>query len=85
MAWAVVIAKSAEKKLRKIPSKDQHYILKALEDMEQNPFSGDVVRLKNQDGVLRRRVGHWRIFFEIDFDNRRVLISAIERRTSTTY
>jgi mRNA-degrading endonuclease RelE of RelBE toxin-antitoxin system len=77
----VVVARSAEKKLHKAPAKDQAHILKALRDMEQNPFHGDIAKLKG----LRRRVGNWRIFFDVDFDRRLVQILAIERRTSTTY
>jgi mRNA-degrading endonuclease RelE of RelBE toxin-antitoxin system len=53
--------------------------------MEENPFHGDVAKLKGQDGTLRRRVGNWRIFFDVDFDRRIVKVLAIERRTSTTY
>jgi mRNA-degrading endonuclease RelE of RelBE toxin-antitoxin system len=81
----VGIARSAEKKLHKIPAKDQAHILKALLEMEENPFHGDVAKLKGQDGTLRRRVGNWRIFFDVDFDRRIVKVLAIERRTSTTY
>ena len=85
MTWSVVIARSAEKKLHKAPAKDQAQILKALREMEENPFRGDVAKLKGQDGTLRRRVGKWRIFFDVDFNRRSVVILAIERRTSTTY
>jgi mRNA-degrading endonuclease RelE of RelBE toxin-antitoxin system len=85
MTWSVLLARSAEKKLPKIPAKDHAYILKALQEMEANPFLGDVAKLKGQGGTLRRRVGNWRIFFDVDFDRRTVMILAIERRTSTTY
>jgi mRNA-degrading endonuclease RelE of RelBE toxin-antitoxin system len=53
--------------------------------MERDPFHGDIAKLKGQDGTLRRRVGNWRIFFDVDFERRLVQILAIERRTSTTY
>jgi mRNA-degrading endonuclease RelE of RelBE toxin-antitoxin system len=85
MTWSVVVARSAEKKLHKAPAKDQTFILKALGEMEENPFHGDIAKLKGQAGTLRRRVGDWRIFFDVDFDRRVVQILAIERRTSTTY
>lgn len=57
----------------------------ALDEMRQNPFTGDIARLTNQASAFRRRVGDWRIFFDIDPENRVVEVTAIERRTTTTY
>jgi mRNA-degrading endonuclease RelE of RelBE toxin-antitoxin system len=53
-------------------------------EMEADPFSGDVKYLKG-DPRLRRRVGNWRIFFRIERAENTIYISAIERRSSTTY
>jgi mRNA-degrading endonuclease RelE of RelBE toxin-antitoxin system len=52
--------------------------------MELNPFTGDIKFLKG-DPRLRRRVGNWRIFFRVERVENTIYISAIERRTSTTY
>jgi mRNA-degrading endonuclease RelE of RelBE toxin-antitoxin system len=52
--------------------------------MRQDPFRGDVRKLQGLPG-LRRRVGNWRIFFEIVAEHRQVVVTAVERRTSTTY
>ncbi len=51
--------------------------------MEAHPYSGDVVKLKGLAVTFRRRVGSYRIFFDVD--GQRVNVLAIERRTSTTY
>jgi mRNA-degrading endonuclease RelE of RelBE toxin-antitoxin system len=51
--------------------------------MEQNPFQGDLRKLQGLPG-FRRRVGDWRILFEVIPENRHVVVAAIERRTSTT-
>jgi mRNA-degrading endonuclease RelE of RelBE toxin-antitoxin system len=53
--------------------------------MKDDPFSGDVVRLEAQPTAWRRRVGSWRILFDVDPTNRTVDVADIERRTSTTY
>jgi mRNA-degrading endonuclease RelE of RelBE toxin-antitoxin system len=53
--------------------------------MEQDPFSGDIVRLKAQPTAWRRRVGNWRILFDIVPEKGQVLVHDIVRRTSTTY
>jgi mRNA-degrading endonuclease RelE of RelBE toxin-antitoxin system len=85
MPWTVILAGPAEKSLRRIPASDRERIHAALVDMAADPFRGDIKYLKGQRGRLRRRVGNWRIFFRPVPDQRHVLVSAIERRTSTTY
>jgi mRNA-degrading endonuclease RelE of RelBE toxin-antitoxin system len=85
MTWQVSVARSAAKKLTKIPDRDRGYLMEALNAMSVDPFSGDIARLKSQGSTLRRRVGSWRIFLEIDFESHTVWVSAIERRSSNTY
>jgi mRNA-degrading endonuclease RelE of RelBE toxin-antitoxin system len=84
MEWTVVLAGPARKSLKQIPAGDKSRILAALAEMEQNPFQGDIRRLQGLPG-FRRRVGNWRILFEILLERRHVVVAAIERRTSTTY
>jgi mRNA-degrading endonuclease RelE of RelBE toxin-antitoxin system len=52
--------------------------------MQQNPLQGDIRKLQGLSG-FRRRVGNWRIFFEVLAEANQVVVAAIERRTSTTY
>lgn len=53
--------------------------------MEQDPFAGDVERLHTQVTAFRRRVGDWRLFFDVYPESRLVRVRYIERRTTTTY
>lgn len=55
----------------------------ALDAMALDPLSGDLRDLG--DGSYRRRVGAYRIRFELDRPTRAVRILGIDRRTSTTY
>jgi len=84
MEWTVLLAGPARKSLSRIPAADRKRILAALDEMQQDPFGGDVRKLQALPG-FRRRVGNWRIFFEIVPDRREVVVAAIARRTSTTY
>ena len=52
--------------------------------MAENPLAGDIVRLQGSM-TWRRRVGSYRIFFELDFDSHTVDVLDLQRRTSTTY
>ncbi|MBZ5706881.1 MAG: type II toxin-antitoxin system RelE/ParE family toxin [Acidobacteriia bacterium] len=84
MEWTVVLAGPARKSLRRIPAGDRTRILAALGEMQQNPFQGDIRKLQGLPG-FRRRVGNWRILFELVPERQHVVVTAIERRTSTTY
>jgi len=84
MEWTVVLAGPARKALKHVPTGDRTRILAALDEMQQNPFQGDIRKLQGLPG-FRRRVGNWRILFEVVPERSHVVIAAIERRTSTTY
>jgi len=53
--------------------------------MAENPFSGDIIKLEGANNHWRRRLGSYRVFFAADTAARTVAVSAIVRRTSTTY
>jgi mRNA-degrading endonuclease RelE of RelBE toxin-antitoxin system len=67
-----------------MPPRDRARIRAALDELETHLFSGDIKYLKG-DPRLRRRVGSWRIFFRVERTERAIYVSAIERRSSTTY
>jgi mRNA-degrading endonuclease RelE of RelBE toxin-antitoxin system len=83
MEWTVVLAGPARKSLKRIPAGDKTRILTAQAEMQQNPFQGNVRKLQGLSGF--RRVGDWRILFEVVPERRHVVVAAIERRSSTTY
>lgn len=85
MKWELLLAGPAGKALKRMPAADRGRILAALDEMEEDPFQGDIVRLKAQPTAWRRRVGNWRILFDVDPNRRLVIVHDILRRTSTTY
>jgi len=56
-----------------------------LEQLGEDPYAGDVEKLDGRENVWRRRVGSYRIFYELSVAKRTVFIFKIERRTSATY
>lgn len=85
MRWELLLAGPARRALRRLAEADRRRMFAALEAMEHDPFSGDIVRLKAQPAAWRRRVGEWRILFDVEPAKRRVLVHDVVRRTSTTY
>lgn len=85
MNWTIHVAKPAQKALAKAPAKSQRLLRAALAEMQQNPFTGDILRLTSERATWRRRVGSYRIFFDVYPEQQHIDIVDIKRRTSTTY
>jgi mRNA-degrading endonuclease RelE of RelBE toxin-antitoxin system len=85
MAWTLIVAKPAQKQAARFPAKDQAKIAAALRAMADDPFAGDVLKLEGEKDRCCRRVGNYRIFFAVDRPALMIAVSAIVRRTSTTY
>jgi mRNA-degrading endonuclease RelE of RelBE toxin-antitoxin system len=85
MPWDLVITRPATRDLRQLSRDDLGRVNAAFEAMRANPYSGDIKFLAGSDGTLRRRVGVWRIMFEVRQQTRNVVIHGVRRRTSTTY
>lgn len=85
MTWDLIVSRSAQKGLRRLPPSDQKRMDAAFEQMTRDPYSGDIAVLKGMRRTLRRRVGDYRIFFDLDSSLRRITVLKIDRRTTTTY
>ena len=85
MAWNLQLAGPAQKHFQNLPQKDQARVKAALVAMEQNPFHGDIKRLKGESTAWRRRVGNYRILYDLYFEQHLIVVAAILRRNSTTY
>jgi mRNA-degrading endonuclease RelE of RelBE toxin-antitoxin system len=84
--WVVVLDKPAQKQLDRLPPDDFDRVDAVLRSMGTNPFGGDLERLtKHHRYSFRRRVGSYRILFNVDVTARRVRVGSVERRTTTTY
>jgi mRNA interferase RelE/StbE len=85
MAWNLHITGPAQKEFLKLPPKDQARVKNALLAMQQDPFSGDIKRLRGQTSAWRRRVGNYRIVYDLHINEQLIVVAGILRRTSTTY
>jgi mRNA interferase RelE/StbE len=85
MIWNLAIAGPAQKELQKLPQSDLERVKLALFAMRTDPFHGDIKRLRGTPTAWRRRVGSYRVIYDLYFDRQIIIIKAILRRTSTTY
>jgi len=78
--FRILIHKKALKEIERLPSEDKQRILTAIREMATEPFSGDVKPIKGIRGLLRRRVGDYRIGFTVNFESGEVVIVRVGRR-----
>jgi len=87
MSWACELSRDAEKDLRGLPKAIQKRVGRVLSRMEADPFQGDVTALHGDEwqGILRRRIGDYRLLFTLDHKNHIVLVIRILLRSEKTY
>ena len=85
MSWRVILTNSAERQLRRFPKQELKRISLMLDSFATSPLTGDLVKLKDTDNHWRRRVGNYRIRFQLSFKEKTVLVYDIQRRASNTY
>lgn len=85
MRWVVVVHPDVAKFLRRVPHADVGRIEAAIRQLDADPFVRDIAKMRGETNVWRRRVGSYRIFYEVYPTRHIVLVFRVERRTSTTY
>ncbi len=83
--WVLQIDPSVPKGLKRIPQKDKERILQIIKSLGEDPYFGDIQKISGEENVWRRRIGSYRIFYEIYPREKSVYVFHIERRTTTTY
>ncbi len=83
--WKIEIRGKVYKDTEKFPKNDRMRIFQIFEEILANPFFGDIQKMKGEENVWRRRIGAYRIFYEILPKDKVIYIFRVERRTSKTY
>lgn len=83
--WELQVDPGIYKTLKRIPLEEAQKILEVLSQLAQNPYFGDLQKIKGEKNVWRRRVGSYRIFFEIYSKEKVIHVFHLERRTTSTY
>lgn len=83
--WVLQIDPKALKTVKRFPQKDIKRIVAVIEALPANPYSGDIQKMAGEKSVWRRRIGSYRIFFELITEEKILYVFHVERRTTTTY
>ncbi|OGZ99904.1 MAG: hypothetical protein A3C07_03100 [Candidatus Sungbacteria bacterium RIFCSPHIGHO2_02_FULL_47_11] len=85
MNWALIIDEDVRKYLKRIPKDDAKRIFDAIQGIPLNPYGGDIQKMEGEKDSWRRRVGAYRIKYEVRVKERIIYVFDFERRTSSTY
>lgn len=83
--WVLQVDQVVYKSLKKIPRYDVERILTAVEELSAGPFSGDIQKMGGEVNVWRKRVGSYRIRYDLIKEGKVIHVFRVERRTSKTY
>ncbi|MDQ1328864.1 MAG: mRNA interferase RelE/StbE [Candidatus Poribacteria bacterium] len=71
---------SVEKDFKALPKKIISRIMKKIEELANNPFPRNVIKLSSTEYLYRIPVGVYRIIYEVDTHNRKILIHYVRHR-----
>jgi len=78
--FKVLIHRKALKEINQLPVEDRKRIFRTIYEMAEAPLSGDVKPIKGIRGLLRRRIGDYRLAFTMNFEEGEVAILRVSRR-----
>ncbi len=79
MRYRVILPRSVQKELDRLPDEVARRILTRLAGLEINPRPADVKKLKGRD-AWRIRVGDYRVIYEIHDRELRILVITVGHR-----
>jgi mRNA-degrading endonuclease RelE of RelBE toxin-antitoxin system len=84
--WTVRLARTVEKQLDRLPSRDSAAVRAELKELARDPLAHrNAERLTEHGYGWRLRVRSYRVLYDLDPLDRTILVASVERRTSTTY
>ncbi len=85
MNWDLIVDSFVRKRLERIPKRDAERLFTAIRELVINPYAGDIEKMEGEESTWRRRIGAYRIIYEIRAAKRLICVSDLQRRTSSTY
>jgi mRNA interferase RelE/StbE len=79
--YDVFLSKRAVKAAETLPSAQKETLHRAFSLMKENPFSFPYKKIRGEPHLYRIRIGNYRVLYEIDDTNRRIMVLKIDRRS----
>jgi mRNA interferase RelE/StbE len=78
--YDVFLSRTAAKAAQGLPPAQKKKLRQAFSLMKENPFAFPYKKIRGESHLYRIRIGNYRVLYEIDEPNRRLMILKIERR-----
>ena len=85
MSWELRVANQARKSLIRLSKNIANKILVVLDEFSLGPYLGDIKKIKGYEDTWRRRVGRYRITYEVSVSSKVISVTSIEIKTDNTY
>jgi mRNA interferase RelE/StbE len=85
MNWELRLRGKTKKTILRFSKQDQRRVRAVLDEIISDPYGGDIKKMKGDENTWRRRIGAYRIFYEIRAQEYILYVYRVERRTSRTY
>lgn len=80
-SYKVKIKSSAQKEIRKLPSKElRHRIVDIIDGLHTNPIPDDSKKIKGSNNIYRIRQGVYRIVYQIYKNELQILVIRVRHR-----
>lgn len=80
MMYKLILSRTAQKFIKKLDKQSQKRIAQALLELSENPYEASNVKKLTGYDLFRKRVGDFRIIFEIQDDKLVIIVLDIDQR-----
>ena len=80
MSYTIVVSKSVQKQLDRLPEQVYQRILPTIRLLAENPRPPGSLKLKGVDAEYRIRIGDYRLRYKIDDDKQVVILGRCQHR-----
>ncbi|NJL56102.1 type II toxin-antitoxin system RelE/ParE family toxin [bacterium] len=80
MSYSIVVPKSVQKQLDRLPEQVYQRILKKIRILAEDPRPAGSLKLKGVESEYRIRIGDYRLRYKVDDDDRVIILGRCQHR-----
>lgn len=85
MTFKHLFSSKAEKQIKKLSAAVKTKIKDACEEIRDDPWHKNTIKVQGYDNIRRKRVGRYRILYLVDKQDTEIIVIKIELRDEKTY
>ena len=78
----IKLKRSVEKEILKLPRDVIKRIVRAIDELENDPYPRDSKKIRGTERTYRLRVGNYRIIYQVDEERKEIIIYHVRHRKS---